>query len=32
MVQISTRYITQEEFEQLCDKHPDRMMERTARG
>lgn len=32
MVQISTRYVTQEEFEQLCSEHPNRMMERTAQG
>jgi Uma2 family endonuclease len=32
MVQISTRYVTQEEFEQLCYEHPNRMMERTAQG
>jgi Uma2 family endonuclease len=32
MVQTSTRYVTQEEFEQLCYEYPDRMMERSAQG
>ncbi|MGD1860729.1 MAG: Uma2 family endonuclease [Leptolyngbyaceae cyanobacterium] len=32
MVQASTRYITQAEFEQLCLDQPDPMMERTAQG
>ncbi|MEM9505806.1 MAG: Uma2 family endonuclease, partial [Cyanobacteria bacterium P01_E01_bin.43] len=32
MVQASTRYITQAEFEQLCLDQPDLMMERTAQG
>ncbi|MEM9212981.1 MAG: Uma2 family endonuclease [Cyanobacteria bacterium P01_F01_bin.150] len=32
MVQTSTRYVTQEEFERLCIEKPDRMMERTAQG
>ena len=32
MVQASPTYVTQEEFEQLCYKHPDRMIERTAQG
>jgi Uma2 family endonuclease len=32
MVQASTRYVTQSEFEQLCHAHPDRMLERTAQG
>jgi Uma2 family endonuclease len=32
MVQATTRYITQAEFEQLCFEHPDRMIERTAQG
>ncbi|NEQ95475.1 MAG: Uma2 family endonuclease [Cyanothece sp. SIO2G6] len=32
MVQISTKYVTQAEFEQRCADDPDRMMERTAQG
>ena len=32
MVQTPTRYVTQDEFEQLCLEHPDRMIERTAQG
>ncbi|MGJ3244494.1 MAG: Uma2 family endonuclease [Elainellaceae cyanobacterium] len=32
MVQTPTQYVTQEEFEQLCHEHPDRMIERTAQG
>ena len=32
MVQTPTQYVTQEEFEQLCYEHPDRMIERTSQG
>ncbi|PSN17996.1 hypothetical protein C7271_14815 [filamentous cyanobacterium CCP5] len=32
MVQSSIRYVTQEEFEQLCSEHSGRMWERTAQG
>ncbi|MGK7892044.1 MAG: Uma2 family endonuclease [Leptolyngbyaceae cyanobacterium] len=32
MVSISTQYVTQEAFEQLCAEERDRMMERTAQG
>jgi Uma2 family endonuclease len=32
MVQASTRYISQAEFEQLCAENPDRVIERTAQG
>ncbi|MEB3214016.1 MAG: Uma2 family endonuclease [Leptolyngbyaceae bacterium] len=32
MVQASTTYVTQEEFERLCLEQPDRMIERTAQG
>ena len=32
MVRTPTRYVTQEEFEQLCLAHPDRAIERTAQG
>ena len=32
MVQTPTRYITQEDFEQLCLEQPDRVIERTAQG
>jgi Uma2 family endonuclease len=32
MVQTPTRYITQEDFEQLCPEQPDRAIERTAQG
>ena len=32
MVQTPTRYITQEDFEQLCSEQPDRVFERTAQG
>jgi Uma2 family endonuclease len=32
MVQTPTRYIAQEDFEQLCLDQPDRLFERTAQG
>ena len=32
MVQTPTRYITQEDFEQLCLEQPERVIERTAQG
>ncbi|MEA5447651.1 Uma2 family endonuclease [Leptolyngbya sp. CCNP1308] len=32
MVQTPTQYLAQQDFEQLCLEHPDRMIERTAQG
>ena len=32
MVQTLTQYVSQAEFEQLCQENPDRMFERTAQG
>lgn len=32
MVQTLTQYVSQAEFERLCEDYPDRMFERTAQG